>query len=217
MIVMQHWPTGQLRFGAVSPRPRLDDAQQQSILDAAVRVIARRGADRTRLADIAREVGRSTGTLQHYFGSREELLVAAFHRLNQVAEVESSRLAAAVPDPWERLGTLVDFTLGVGDDWRDEWAVWLEFWSACARDPLLRQETTAVYGAWRMPIRAAIEEGHASGAFTLQAPVDEVVAAILAAMDGAALHALLGIGGLDRAAAREIVLRLASGYLGVPS
>jgi len=41
-------------------------------------VIASRGAEATRFADVAAESGVPVSTLQYYFGSREDLLVAAF-------------------------------------------------------------------------------------------------------------------------------------------
>ena len=49
-----------------------------AVLEAACRVIAERGADATRFADVAAESGVPVSTLQYYFGSREDLLVAAF-------------------------------------------------------------------------------------------------------------------------------------------
>jgi AcrR family transcriptional regulator len=198
------------------PRPRLDDDQQNAILDAAVVVIAQRGAASTRLADVARAIGRSTGTLQHYFGSRDELLAAAFRRLND-AGAEAARAAAAeIDDPWARLQSVLDEVLGGGPDWTAEWQVWLEFWTACARDPQLRALTGDVYATWRSLIAEAIAEGRRSGAFTPVAPPAEVAAALLALLDGLALHALLGIAGDRRqATARRIVRRVAASYLGV--
>jgi AcrR family transcriptional regulator len=198
------------------PRPRLDQDAQDALLDAAVRVIARRGTDRTRLADVAREVGRSTGTLQHYFGSRDELLAAAFHRLNEQGGAEARRVADAVDDPWARVVALIGVVLGSGPDWRQEWQVWLEFWAACARDAQLRRRTADLYDNWRALLGAAIDDGAARGDFSPAAPTAEIVTALLAAIDGTALHGLLGIGGLDRAGAAAVVERLARSYLGVP-
>ncbi len=51
-----------------------------AVLEAACRVIADRGADATRFADVAAESGVPVSTLQYYFGSREDLLVAGVVR-----------------------------------------------------------------------------------------------------------------------------------------
>lgn len=84
----------------MSPRPRLDAEQQDAILDATVAVIARRGLPHTRLADVAAAVGRSTGTLQHYFVDRTGLVRAALLRLNEVSGSRADAVAEEIADPW---------------------------------------------------------------------------------------------------------------------
>ena len=72
-----------------------------AVLEAACRVIANRGADATRFADVAAESGVPVSTLQYYFGSREDLLVAAFRHASstEIAELEAE--VAGISDPWE--------------------------------------------------------------------------------------------------------------------
>lgn len=53
-------------------------ARRQEILDRAIEVFRRRGADGTSLRRIAEAIGVSHGALLHYFSSREELLVAVY-------------------------------------------------------------------------------------------------------------------------------------------
>lgn len=53
-------------------------ARRQEILDRAIEVFARRGAERTSLRSIAAEIGVSHAALSHYFHSREELLVEVY-------------------------------------------------------------------------------------------------------------------------------------------
>ena len=48
------------------------------ILDAAVRVFARKGYHTSRVGDIAEEAGIAHGLLYHYFGSKEEVLETVF-------------------------------------------------------------------------------------------------------------------------------------------
>ena len=48
------------------------------ILDAAVRVFARKGYHASRVGDIAEEAGVAHGLLYHYFASKEELLETVF-------------------------------------------------------------------------------------------------------------------------------------------
>ena len=52
--------------------------RRQQILDAAVRVFARKGFHLARVADIAREAGVAYGLVYHYFRNKEDLLEAIF-------------------------------------------------------------------------------------------------------------------------------------------
>ena len=109
--------------------------------------------------DVADEAGVAVGTVQHYFGSRDALLGAAFLEANRVAVSNARAMAVAGGrDPWHRLTLIVEeFTR------LDRWALWLEFWAAARRRDELRAVLEAAYGAWREPIVEAIEEGVAAG------------------------------------------------------
>ncbi len=52
--------------------------KQRQILDAAVRVFARKGFHDARISDIAREAGVAYGLVYHYFSSKEEILDTLF-------------------------------------------------------------------------------------------------------------------------------------------
>ncbi|HEX5303003.1 MAG TPA: TetR family transcriptional regulator [Streptosporangiaceae bacterium] len=82
-----------------------------AVLEAACRVIAERGADATRFADVAAESGVPVSTLQYYFGSREDLLVAAFRHASstEIAALETE--VAGIDDPWNQLETILTRSL----------------------------------------------------------------------------------------------------------
>jgi TetR/AcrR family transcriptional regulator, fatty acid metabolism regulator protein len=56
----------------------LEDKRRQ-LLDAAVRVFARKGFHASRVGDIAEEAGVAHGLLYHYFESKDQVLEAVFH------------------------------------------------------------------------------------------------------------------------------------------
>jgi AcrR family transcriptional regulator len=61
------------------PRARTGAVEKRRlILDAAVRVFARRGFHACRVADIADEAGVAYGLVYHYFGSKDEVLDTLF-------------------------------------------------------------------------------------------------------------------------------------------
>jgi AcrR family transcriptional regulator len=53
------------------------DAKRIEIAEGAYKVFLRLGLERTSLADIAREIGNTTGVLRHYFTDKAELLLYA--------------------------------------------------------------------------------------------------------------------------------------------
>ena len=88
-------PTWRERRPPGRPRPARAGRRKLPVLEAACRVIAERGAEATRFTDVAAASGVPVSTLQYYFGSREDLLVAAFRHAsaNELAALEADRRA----------------------------------------------------------------------------------------------------------------------------
>jgi len=75
------------------------EEKRRQILEAAVRVFARRGYHTSRVGDIAEEAGVAHGLLYHYFEGKEAVLEAIFREtwgelLVAIREVEASEEAA---------------------------------------------------------------------------------------------------------------------------
>jgi len=71
-----------LRAYAQSKRPQMSskgELKRKQILDAAAKVLARRGYIGTQLSEIAAEAGTQAGSLYYHFESREELLEEVLH------------------------------------------------------------------------------------------------------------------------------------------
>jgi TetR/AcrR family transcriptional regulator, fatty acid metabolism regulator protein len=76
------------------------EEKRRQLLDAAVRVFARKGFHASRVGDIAEEAGAAHGLLYHYFKSKDEVLEAVFHDnwsllLARIASVEETDEPAA--------------------------------------------------------------------------------------------------------------------------
>ena len=63
---------------ALSERATGSEEKRRQILDAAVRVFARKGFHTSRVGDIAEEAGVAHGLLYHYFSSKDEVLETVF-------------------------------------------------------------------------------------------------------------------------------------------
>src|ERR1044071_3375836 len=55
-----------------------DPEKPQQIIEAAIRVFARKGYFNSRVSDIAREAGIAAGTIYLYFDTKEQILVTLF-------------------------------------------------------------------------------------------------------------------------------------------
>jgi AcrR family transcriptional regulator len=189
--------------------------RRPQILVAAARVIARRGLTGLRLADVASEAGVSIGTIQHYFGTRQRLLMETF-----TFETERSldRWLSAEDDgadAWQQLLALVDIVLDP-PTFRERWTRWLQFWAAYAREPRLRRSIGATYDRWRAPFERAIGTGIESGDFAPELPLDSVVDRALALLDGLALQVLLEAPGMTLERMRALFVAGLASDLGVP-
>ncbi len=167
------------------------------ILDAAVVVISRRGVDRARLADVAEEAGVSLGLVQHYFRTRERLLVETFRREQErISDIWSVAMPPG-SDPLLRLTEYVRLSSPEGGEsaataFVPGWSFWLEFWSKANRDDEIRAEVTDIYNDFGVLFREAIRDGVKSGEFTISGKVEDVADRLISLMDGLAIRTLLG-------------------------
>ncbi|HEV2937092.1 MAG TPA: TetR/AcrR family transcriptional regulator [Streptosporangiaceae bacterium] len=156
-----------------------------AVLEAAGRVIAERGADATRFADVAAESGVPVSTLQYYFGSREDLLVAAFRHASseEIAALETD--VAAIGDPWEQLERIIVTSLtGYEPDAPEGGRLWIESWHFGIRDAEMRTDALRDNTAWRRLVAQVVRRGVELGAFGTAYDPDKVAVLTIAAADG---------------------------------
>jgi AcrR family transcriptional regulator len=175
--------------------------RRAQILDAAVVVISRRGVDRARLADVAEEAGVSLGLVQHYFRTRERLLIETFRR-------EQERISQiwhdAVPDDSDPLTRLAEYVrlsspeggAAAATPFDPGWSFWLEFWSKANRDEDIKAEVADIYSDFAELYREAIRDGVARGEFAIRGSVEDSADRLISLADGVAVRTLLG--GLER-------------------
>lgn len=164
------------------PRPRgayaKGIARRREILDRAIEVFAARGADRTSLRAIAKEVGVTHAALTHYFGSLEELLVAVYVESNAPERktdpdpanpvegmIRSARANREVPGLVQLYSTLVATALEEGH-------------------PAARTFATERFARLRADIAETVREQQTDGSIRGDVDPLAVAALIVAASDG---------------------------------
>jgi AcrR family transcriptional regulator len=164
-----------------------------AVLEAAGRVIAERGADATRFADVAAESGVPVSTLQYYFGSREDLLVAAFRHASgtEIAALESE--IAALDDPWQQLARIVtDALAGYQAGAAGSGRLWIESWHFGIRDAEMRADAVRDYGVWRRLVADVVRRGVDAGRFAPRLSPERVAVLTIALVDGVGIPLALG-------------------------
>ncbi|HEV8453136.1 MAG TPA: TetR/AcrR family transcriptional regulator [Gaiellales bacterium] len=192
--------------------------RRAQILDAAVAVISRRGVDRARLADVAEEADVSLGLVQHYFRTRERLLVETFRREQ---ERISSIWLNAVPAGSDPLLRLVEYLRlsspeggeGAATAFDPGWSFWLEFWSKANRDEEIRAEFRDIYNEFAELFGAAIRDGVQRGEFHPTCDAGDAADRLISLIDGVAMRTLLG--GLDRRRMLPLLIGALTSELGL--
>jgi AcrR family transcriptional regulator len=164
-----------------------------AVLEAAGRVIADRGADATRFADVAAESGVPVSTLQYYFGSREDLLVAAFRHASgaEIAALEAE--IAGLDDPWQQLARIVDRAVtGYQESEAGSGRLWIESWHFGIRDAEMRADAVRDYGAWRGLVADVVRRGRDVGRFAPRLSPEHIAVLTIALVDGVGIPLALG-------------------------
>ena len=163
------------------------------VLAAAARVIAERGAEATRFTDVSAASGVPVSSLQYYFGSREDVLVAAFRHRSRL-ELDGLRAdLASIRSPWQRLERVAQVALGgFGQDPSEPGRPWVESWRFALRDAELREDVLSDNAAWRELIAGAVRDGVRSGVFDAGVDPDRVAVQAVALFDGIGLPVALG-------------------------
>ncbi|WP_433117150.1 TetR/AcrR family transcriptional regulator [Micromonospora sp. CA-246542] len=160
---------------------RAGGEKRAAVLDAVMDVLASRGYENTRFADVSAAGGVAISTLQTYFGSREDMVIEAMQVFTDREVAALDAVSVAEADPWRRLVALTDRSLHNSESAR---RILVEFWRSAMRDDELRDHSAEVLRRYRAPFLAAVREGAERGAFTLTHDADAVTDFLLAALAG---------------------------------
>jgi AcrR family transcriptional regulator len=187
--------------------PRRAGRRKVQVLEAACRVIAERGADATRFADVAAESAVPVSSLQYYFGSREDLLVAAFRHASSIEIASLEAELATIADPWERIERIVVRAIaGYEDPAAGSGRLWIESWHFGIRDPEMRADTLRDYAAWRRLVADAVRAGLRDGKFATTGSPERIAVLAIALVDGVGIPLALSDPEITPAGASQNVL-----------
>ncbi|MEV0648426.1 TetR/AcrR family transcriptional regulator [Phytomonospora sp. NPDC050363] len=170
---------------------QVDHAERRRHLARAVcRIIATRGLDAVSLRDVAAEAGVSMGAVQHYFKTKEDMLVFALEDVNERGAARVGEYLAAIPDagPRDTLRGVLLQMLPVDEESREAVAVGLAFWAKAATSPRLAEHLREGYGALRDLIALLLGQSKPAPGVDAADEAD----ALFALAEGLSSHILVG-------------------------
>ena len=132
-------------MSAPSPDMSLADQRRAQILCGSIKLVGRDGALGARLKDIAKEAGVSLGLVQHYFGTRQELLEETFRMMLSVSLSRIQQHTGKDVDPLVTLIAMLRLHAYGSIDFQERWGFWVELWSSARRDPAHTEIAHQVY------------------------------------------------------------------------
>ncbi|WP_431278234.1 TetR/AcrR family transcriptional regulator [Leifsonia poae] len=129
------------------------EARRNQILDAAVACFVRNGIHASTMADVIAESGLSSGAIYDYYGSKQELVLAAVRRegAGRAAAIDAAGQDAPIP-PSGVLRILDDAFLRQPN----APTIVLQLWSEAATDPAFAEIANSAFGelsrAFRRPL-----------------------------------------------------------------
>ncbi|WP_331373661.1 transcriptional regulator BetI [Sinorhizobium chiapasense] len=121
------------------PKIGMEPVRRKALVDAALRVIGDRGTLSVTMSDIARTAGVSPALAHHYFGSKEQLLIATIRSL--LAQLRDDAVVAlqAATTPREKLSALIRVSFRAEQFAPETIAAWLAFYSEAQRSEDVRR------------------------------------------------------------------------------
>lgn len=140
------------RFSRQNPEQR-----RREIVAAAVRCLAKGGVGAFTVSEICAEAGISHGLINHYFPSKENLLVATYDTVADVL-VQATRdaLARTQRQPEDKLVAIVESSFADAIFNETNLAVWLALWGQVRTHEGLRRKHNELYEGYRQAIARII-------------------------------------------------------------
>jgi AcrR family transcriptional regulator len=187
------------------------ELRKEEILRATINEIERSGMSSLRVADVADDLGVSSGLIFYHFDTRDCLLVSA---LEFAVERDLTRLDKAVASGSSAVERLRRVLAAYGPTGAAPgWTLWIDAWATALREPNIREALRRLDDRWGQALENVIHEGALAGDFACADPV-ATVARIGALLDGLSLGVLV-YRSVSRANLRAWVREAAAAELGI--
>ncbi len=161
------------------PKVGMEPLRKRELIDAAIRTIGQRGSLDVTVAEIAHEAGVSAALAHHYFGGKEQLILATMqHLLKELGNDLRSALQSATT-PAARVAAVIAVNFSASQFAPETVAAWLAFYVHAQKS----EET-------RRLLRIYARRTHSNLAFGLGQLTDRATAIQIAEGAGAMIDGL---------------------------
>jgi AcrR family transcriptional regulator len=177
--------------GASVPKVVDHEQRRRELADAALSLAARDGLAAVTTRATAAECGWSTGVLNHYFSSRNELLSAALRRAADLQQQTYTRILAGDATARDKLTEITESILPLDPRRLAMTRIFLFFYAQAAADEDARAEIAGFLARWRSVLHETVRSGQRDGELSADIDTAAVVFTLQAMTDGAAFEATL--------------------------
>ncbi|GAB6901201.1 TetR/AcrR family transcriptional regulator [Kineosporia succinea] len=192
------------------------EIRREEILRAAATVVARKGFARTRVADVAAELGISAGLVFYHFDSKERLLSEAF-ALASDRDLDAMDAAIAGPGHYaDRLRNVMRLYQRISPESADleVWSSNIDAWAEGRYTDEIREVVRRNDARWRQGLTKLVTAGVEAGEFSCP-DAEEAALRICVMLDGLAVATQVR-GTLSRGRAKVWADEHAARELGLP-
>lgn len=181
------------------PKLGMEPIRRKALIEATISEIGQRGSLDVTVGQIARRAGMSSGLAHHYFGSKDQMLLAAMRHIMTEFARRTCRGLAAARTPRERLDAIIAASFDAREFRPEVVLSWLSFYVQAHHNP----------GARRL-LRVYTGRLHSNLVFNLRKLTDpprahRIANGIAALIDGLYIRQALGTNPLDRFQTMELV------------
>ena len=121
------------------PKLGMETLRRRALIDAAISAIGDRGTLDVTMSDIAGRAGVSSALAHHYFGAKEDLLLATMRHLLADLGRDSVKALRKARTPRERISAIIAVNFSVGQFRQETVHAWLAFYVEAQKSAPLRR------------------------------------------------------------------------------
>ena len=161
------------------PKVGMEPLRKRELIDAAIRTIGQRGSLDVTVAEIAHEAGVSPALAHHYFGGKEQLMLATMRHLLKELSNDLRNALQTATTPASRIAAIIAVNFSASQFAPETVAAWLTFYVHAQKS----DET-------RRLLRIYARRTHSNLLFALAQTTDRATATQIAEGTGAMIDGL---------------------------